>query len=132
MLVLLFLELDVEDPLADGQSAQLFDLFDLLLAGLLVDHLQVFECPVVVARVFGSAEGNVLEFIQVLEFILKFSQQLRPLPLLLQLRLELDRLVELAAGLRLFAAWLKAYIVLARILEKEGIIEYASGMMIMN
>lgn len=70
MLVLLLLEFDVEDALAYGQSAQLFYFFYLLLAGLLVYHLQVLQCPVVVAGIFCFAEGNVLKLIQVLQLIL--------------------------------------------------------------
>lgn len=121
MFVLLFLEFDVEDPLADGQSAQLFDFFDLLLAGLFVDHLQMIECLIVDVRIFVLVEGNIIKLVQVLEFILELLQQQRLLLLLLQFCLELDCLVELAARLCPFAACLSAYMVLVRLiaLRKE-------------
>lgn len=83
MLVLLFLELDVKDPLAYGQSAQFFDLSDLLSAGLFVDHLQMVECLIIDVRIFAFAVGIIIELVQMFQLIFELLQQKRLPPLLL-------------------------------------------------
>ena len=70
MLILLALELEVEDALADGQPAQLLDFGDLQFLGLAGDHLEAFEREVGGSGVLQGLELGLVHFVEVPEFVL--------------------------------------------------------------
>lgn len=82
MLVLLLLEFDVEDALADRQFTQLVDFFQLQPVGFLGNALQTIQRLVAEVRVLILQEVRIFYFIQMSQLILQFLQQNRSLLLL--------------------------------------------------